>query len=303
MITIPLTMLIVSSLVFFALSFSAGDSSSYVLSEEISESNVEDYREAQGMSDSLMLRYLDFLWSFIRGEFGQSAAGIEIATLLKQRLPVTLSISLLAFLLSLLIAVPLSYITLEKKSIGDILSTGWAALMASLPIFLLALFLVIVFSVWSGLFPVSGYSSLSAGFFKHLRSIFLPSLSIALLHSSFIMLMFRRALRESLEKPYSLIASAMGMSKHQRAIISATKPALPVLVAVLAQSFASFLGGSAAVETVFAIPGVGSLIVNASLSRDVMPSGTLLMIAALFVSIISFIAECLIYALDPRRRG
>ena len=301
--TIFLTMVVVSALVFFALSLSSGDSSAYILAEDASAEQIEAYREAMGLTDPLLLRYLKFFVSFFTGDWGVSAGGVEIITLVKQRLPVTLSVSLLALAMALLIAVPLAYLTLGRKGVGSAAATGWATLMASSPVFLLSLVLVIIFSVSLGWFPVSGYAPLSEGLLRHLQSVFLPSLSLALLHSSFLMIIFRRALRENMEQPYALIAAAMGMSVRQRAFLSATKPALPVLVTLLGQSAASFLGGSAAVETVFAIPGIGSLVVSAALGRDARLSGVLLMLISCFVSVISFAAECIALHLDPRRRA
>ena len=117
-LTVPLTMLIVSFLVFSCIAFSSGDSSSYILSEDATESEVEAYQEMAGLNEPFFTRYVSFLFSFITGDWGRSAGGNEIRELIAARLPVTLSVSFLALLVSLLIAVPLSYLTLEEKTAG-----------------------------------------------------------------------------------------------------------------------------------------------------------------------------------------
>lgn len=136
---------------------------------------------------------------------------------------------------------------------------------------------------------------------RSIRSVFLPSLSLALLHSSLIMLMMRAAVESNLSASYSMVARAFGKGFSRIAAIDASKPALPLLAILSGQSAAAFIGGSAAVETLFAIPGIGSLLVTAALRRDAALAGTLVMLIALSVSCISMAAEAVSALLDPRR--
>lgn len=301
-ITIPLTMLIVSLLVFISISFSQGDSSAYILSEDAAAEEIEAYREAMEINDAWITRYIRFLLSFVSGNWGLTAGGQDIFTVIASRFPVTLSVSVLALVLSLSIALPLSYITLKEHTLRSSVATVYAVLVMSSPVFLTSLFLVIIFSVALNLFPVAGYVPLSKGIFLHLGSVFLPSLALALLHSSLLLIVFRRSLRENMKKAFSRVPVALGMKEWQVAVKSATKPSLPVLFVMTGESAAAFIGGSAAVESVFALPGLGSLLVSASLSRDVMLSGILLMIIALVISLFSVASELLSLLLDPRIR-
>lgn len=295
-------MLIVSFLVFSCIAFSSGDSSSYILSEDATESEVEAYQEMAGLNEPFFTRYVSFLFSFITGDWGRSAGGNEIRELIAARLPVTLSVSFLALLVSLLIAVPLSYLTLEEKTAGSVISTSYAVIISSSPVFLTAIFLVLVFASVLGIFPVAGYIPASEGFFLHLGSVFLPSLSLALLHSALLLLMFRKALRENMKKSFSRTYASLGFSNREIAFKCATKPSLPILIILTGQSAAAFLGGSAAVESIFALPGLGALLVNAALSRDTVLAGILMMLVASMVSLSSLSAEIVSALLDPRNR-
>ena len=133
-------------------------------------------------------------------------------------------------------------------------------------------------------------------------SVKLPSLSLALLHSALLLLMFRKALRENMKKSFSRTYASLGFSNREIAFKCATKPSLPILIILTGQSAAAFLGGSAAVESIFARPGLGALLVNAALSRDTVLAGILMMLVALMVSLSSLSAEIVSALLDPRNR-
>ena len=296
-----LTMLIVSLAVFSFISFSSGDSSSSVLSEDASEEAIEAYRKAMGLDEPFAVRYLSFLSSFFSGNWGVASDGQDISFLVLSRIPATLSITILALLMSLAIALSLAFLSLRRHTIGRALTTAWAAVMMSSPVFLIAIALVLLLSFQLDLFPVAGYVPLSGGFVRSIRSVFLPSLSLALLHSSLIMLMMRAAVESNLSASYSMVARAFGKGFSRIAAIDASKPALPLLAILSGQSAAAFIGGSAAVETLFAIPGIGSLLVTAALRRDAALAGTLVMLIALSVSCISMAAEAVSALLDPRR--
>ncbi len=295
-------MLVVSFLVFSCIAFSSGDTSSFILSEDATQDEIAAYRESAGINRPFFIRYFSFLFSFLSGDWGRTAGGMEIAGIIADRIPVTLSVSLMALVLALIIAIPLSYLTLKEKTLRSSVVTAYAVIVSSSPVFMTAIFLVLVFAVSFHFFPVAGYVPVSDGFFLHLRSLFLPSLSLALLHSSLLILMYRKALRDNMGKSFSRTYRALGFRERKIALFSATKPSLPILVTLIGQSTAAFLGGSAAVESIFAIPGFGSLLVNAALSRDVTLAGILMMLIALFVSLSSVIAEIISDQLDPRNR-
>lgn len=130
----------------------------------------------------------------------------------------------------------------------------------------------------------------------------LPALSLSLLYAAMIIRIFRKALRENIDKPYARALYAAGASYPEVLMKGALKPSLPVLYTLIASSFSSAVAGAAVTETVFAFPGLGSLMVTAALSRDAVLSGTLVMLAALAVSSTYMILELVLFMADPRSR-
>ena len=298
---ILLTLLIVSFMVFLLQDLSLGDSSSYLLSEEAGEEEISLYRESMNLDDPFPVRYGSFLASFIKGEWGVSANGLDIKETVMRRIPATLSLTIFSIALAVVISVPLSVFAVRNRKIGKAVSL-FSVLIMSLPSFMIAVFLVMIFSVHLKIFPPAGYISIGESFSGFLRTMFLPSFTLSLLHSSLYLRIFRKALDENLAKPFSMAMAAMGMKKKDLVMKSAFAPSLPVLASLLAGSFATAASGSAVTETIFAIPGIGSLLVDAALTRDMALSGILIIFIALAVSLMSAVAELLFFILDPRTR-
>lgn len=298
---ILLTLLIVSFMVFLLQDFSLGDSSSYLLSEEAGEEEISLYRESMNLDDPFPVRYGSFLVSFIRGDWGVSANGLDIKETVMRRIPATLSLTIFSIALAVVISVPLSVFAVRNRKIGKAVSL-FSILIMSLPSFMIAVFLVMIFSVHLKIFPPAGYISIGESFSGFLRTMFLPSFTLSLLHSSLYLRIFRKALDENLAKPFSMAMVAMGMKKKDLVMKSAFAPSLPVLASLIAGSFATAASGSAVTETIFAIPGVGSLLVDAALTRDTALSGILIIFISLAVSLMSAAAEILLFVLDPRTR-
>ena len=297
-----ISLLLVSLAVFALVSFSSGDSSAHVLAEDASPEAVQAYREAMGLDDPFFLRYLGFMRSFFSGRWGESVSGAAVSDLILHRIPVTLSLTLVSLVLSLLIALPLSLVPLKRRSASGMAVTAFAALSAACPLFLSSLLLIIVFSVLLGLFPVAGYIPLSRSLSGWLSSVFLPSLSLAILHSSLYIMVLRKALKEGMESKPALVYASFGMRRNAIARSAAARPALPVMTMLTAETLASSLAGSAVVETVFALPGAGSLLVDAALSRDVTLAGTIVLLCAVMTIILSLLSEAVVFLLDPRER-
>ncbi|MBQ0072018.1 MAG: ABC transporter permease [Spirochaetales bacterium] len=296
-----LTLLLVSVAVFAALEASGGDSSSVVLSDEATKAMVEEYRMKAGLDDPFLVRYGAFLVSFLTLDWGSTVGGKSIRTVLSSRLPVTLALAFWSMLFSFVFSLFFSLKAVEKKNgKTDHALSFLSSLFLVLPSFLSSLVLVLVFSFGLRLFPVAGYSPLKYGFLFHFRTLFLPSLTLALLHSSFMMRIYREALEENLSMPFATAQLGKGMKEKELPLRSALKPSLTVILPVLGESLASALGGAAVVENVFALPGLGSLLVQSALSRDVKTSGIVLLLVALMVSVVFLLTDCLSAFVDPR---
>ena len=298
-----LTLLIVSLFVFSSVSLALGDSSSFVLSDEASSIAVEDYRRTMGLDDNIFIRYLRFLGNFFTLNWGKTIGGEEIRKVILDRLPVTLSLSFYSILFSTFFSILIVFFSLQKRGMKEsrIISILSSAFLV-LPSFLTSLLLVLIFSLWLKLFPVSGYSRINNGFFMHFRSLFLPSLTLSLLHSSLMMRIMYSTLKESLEIPYTNTALSKGMKEKSLVVSSALKPSLPIFFTLISDSISSALGGSCVVENVFALPGMGSLMVKGALERDASLVSTCVMVVAFLVSFTFLVTDILTDAVDPRIR-
>ena len=298
-----LTLLIVSLFVFSSVSLALGDSSSFVLSDEASSIAVEDYRRTMGLDDNIFIRYLRFLGNFFTLNWGKTIGGEEIRKVILDRLPVTLSLSFYSILFSTFFSILIVFFSLQKRGMKEsrIISILSSAFLV-LPSFLMSLLLVLIFSLWLKLFPVSGYSRINNGFFMHFRSLFLPSLTLSLLHSSLMMRIMYSTLKESLEMPYTNTSLSKGMKEKSLVVSSALKPSLPIFFTLISDSISSALGGSCVVENVFALPGMGSLMVKGALERDASLVSTCVMVVAFLVSFTFLVTDILTDTVDPRIR-
>ena len=302
-ISFLLTLLVVSLFVFAAVDLAKGDSSLVVLSDEAGVEEVERYRKDNGLYDIFLIRYLRFLKAFFTFSWGHTVGGEKVVDVILSRLPLTLSLTFFSIFLSLLISLPLLFFSLSKvggrrQSILTVLSS---ALMV-IPTFISSLVLILIFSLWLKLFPVSGYVRLKDGIFPYLRSLFLPSLSLSFLHSAVMMKIMREALEESLKMNYTRTALAKGMKERKLVVLSAFRPSLPVLFSLVSDSLSVGFGGAAVVENIFALPGMGSLLVKGALERDGNLVSISVLIIAFLVSLFFFIADLGSYFIDPRQR-
>ena len=302
-ISFLLTLLLVSLFVFAAVDLAKGDSSLVVLSDEAGVEEVERYRKDNGLYDIFLIRYLRFLKTFFSFSWGRTVGGEKVVDVILSRLPLTLSLTFFSIFLSLLISLPLLFFSLSKmggrrQSILTLLSSG----LMVIPTFISSLVLILIFSLWLKLFPVSGYVRLKEGIFPYLRSLFLPSLSLSFLHSAVMMKIMREALEESLKMNYTRTALAKGMKERKVVVLSAFRPSLPVLFSLVSDSLSVGFGGAAVVENIFALPGMGSLLVKGALERDGNLVSISVLIIAFLVSLFFFIADLGSYLIDPRQR-
>ena len=302
-ISFLLTLLVVSLFVFAAVDLAKGDSSLVVLSDEAGVEEVERYRKDNGLYDIFLIRYLRFLKAFFTFSWGHTVGGEKVVDVILSRLPLTLSLTFFSIFLSLLISLPLLFFSLSKVSgrRQSILTVLSSALMV-IPTFISSLVLILIFSLWLKLFPVSGYVRLKDGIFPYLRSLFLPSLSLSFLHSAVMMKIMREALEESLKMNYTRTALAKGMKERKLVVLSAFRPSLPVLFSLVSDSLSVGFGGAAVVENIFALPGMGSLLVKGALERDGNLVSISVLIIAFLVSLFFFIADLGSYLIDPRQR-
>jgi peptide/nickel transport system permease protein len=295
---------VVAVVVFLLIHLTPGDPAAVILGPEASAADVAALRAQLGLNDPLYLQFLRWLGGVLQGDLGQSLFIRQPVTeVLADALGPTLSLAIMAELLALVIAVPAGIVAARRRGTAvDRAFMGGALLGISVPSFLSGLFLVLVFAVGLGWFPVAGFRPVEDGLGRHLTYLVLPAVALGGLQAALIARTTRSSMLDVLTENYMKTAKAKGLSERVRIYKHALRnAALPVLT-VIGQTFGSLIAGAAVVETVFNIPGIGQLVVNSVERRDfVVIQGVVLLIAVSYV-LINLVVDVLYSALDPRLR-
>jgi ABC-type dipeptide/oligopeptide/nickel transport system permease component len=283
----------VSVISFFFIHLS-GDPVMLMLPGDASHQEIEDLREQLGFNDPIYEQYLRFAGQALRGEFGHSLYyKVPAMELILERLPASLELAVAAMLIALVVAVPIGIISAVRRgSLLDMGSMLGALFGLSMPHFWLGIMLIMIFSVKLGWLPTSGRGTLA--------HLIMPSVALGLS----LMAMFARLTRSVMLEVLSLdyIRTARSKGLKERIVISkhAFKNALIPLVTVAGMQFGFLLGGTVIIETVFAWPGVGRLVVQAIFNRDYpLVQAIVLVLAVIFVAV-NFIVDMLYMYLDPQ---
>jgi peptide/nickel transport system permease protein len=295
---------VVAVVVFLLIHLTPGDPAAVILGPEASEADVQALRAQLGLNDPLYVQFLRWVGGVLQGDLGESLFIRQPVTeVLADALGPTLSLAIMAELLALVIAVPAGIVAARRRGTAvDRAFMGGALLGISVPSFLSGLFLVLVFAVGLGWFPVAGFRPLEEGLGEHLTYLVLPAIALGGLQAALIARTTRSSMLDVLTANYMKTAKAKGLSDRVRIYKHALRnAALPVLT-VIGQTFGTLIAGAAVVETVFNIPGVGQLVVNSVERRDfVVIQGVVLLIAVSYV-LINLVVDVLYSALDPRLR-
>lgn len=288
-----ISLFILSILLFSVFYFLEGDSTSTLMGEEVSEDVSSLYRETI-KEKGFVKSYLTAMKNFFCLNWGKTVGGESIKKIVLSSFPVTLSLVFYASLFSIVFSLFTSLLTeMRKGGIADILASFLSSLFLVLPSFVTSIILILLFSSALHIFPVAGYTGLSSGFWGHIKSLFLPSLSLSFVSSAFLMRIYRKGLDETLTKPYIVYARAKGVREKDIITRSALRPTLPVIFSASGEAVISLFASSTVVETVFALPGFGRALVKAALERDVSLSFVLVMITSLVVTLVLFITSIL----------
>jgi len=297
-------LLAVTLLTFLIASLLPGDLAYVILGDQATPENVAALRHDMGLDQPIWWRYLGWLGHVLQGDFGRSfRTGQTVLQAVAERLPVSIELMLLAEITGLVIGVPLA-IACAAKSGGafDRFMTGTAFGMLSVPTFLSAILLIYLFAVELRLLPATGYVPFAEDPVGNLRFLVLPALTLALAEWPGIMRVLRSDMISTLQEDYIALAKAKGLKASRILFVHALKPSSLTLVTVTGINIGRLIGGALIVETVFALPGIGRLLVGAIYTRDlIILQGAVLLVAAGFV-MVNFIVDLLYAVLDPRIR-
>ena len=294
----------VSLLTFSIASLLPGDLAYVILGDQATPEKVAALRADMGLDQPILWRYLGWLGHVLQGDFGRSfRTGQTVLQAVAERLPISIELMLLAQLGALAIGVPVAIICAARSGGPfDRFMTGTAFGMLSVPTFLSAILLIYLFAVELRVLPATGYVPLAEDPLANLRFFVLPSLTLVLAEWPGIMRVLRSDMIATLQEDYIALAKAKGLTPGRILFVHALKPSSLTLVTVTGINIGSLIGGAVIVETIFALPGIGRLLVSAILTRDlIILQGVVLLVAAGFV-IMNFIVDMLYAVLDPRIR-
>ncbi|MGQ9768332.1 MAG: nickel ABC transporter permease [Anaerolineae bacterium] len=298
-------LLLMSVMVFALIRMVPGDPIDVMYgSEGMDEVRRAALSRALGLDQRVVVQYGKWLWRAVQGDLGNSyRAGMPVLQLVAQRLPATLLLSFAALFLSLLIALPLGLLAAVKRNSGlDMAAMIFAILGISLPNFWSGILLVLVFAVWLGWLPSIGYVSPLEDFFKSLRHLILPAITLGWALSGVTTRLARSSLLEELGKDYVRTARGKGLAERTVLLTHALRNALIPTVTMVGLQLGFLIGGTVVVETVFAWPGVGLLVVDSILARDYPVVQGIVLVIAVVVVLVNLLVDVIYTLLDPRIR-
>ncbi|WDP93320.1 MAG: ABC transporter permease [Desulfobacter sp.] len=275
-----------------------------IAGEEATPEDIQAIREELGLDRPVILRYGGWLADLARGNLGKSFRTQEpVLDALLSRLPVTLELMVLSQLAALVLAVPLGILCACKPGTAMDNALGSAAFaMISIPVFVMGLVLIYIFAVKLQWLPATGYTPISDGIGANLRSFVLPSLCIAMVEWVPFMRVLRSDMIATLQEDFVLMAKSKGLPAFHILFRHALRPSSLTLVTLLGIHIGHLIGGAVVVEIIFALPGIGRLLVSSIFSRDfAMVQGCILFISVGYVSV-NFLVDHLYTILDPRIR-
>ncbi len=300
-----LVLVAVTFLSFVVVDLLPGDAAVVVAGDNATPEQVQQVREQLQLDRPLVVRYVDWLGGVATGDLGQSfRTGQPVAEALAQRIPVSFEITIIAQVLALLVAVPLAVYSAYRP--GRLLdrtsmTVGFGA--AAMPQFVLGMVLIVLFAGgFSSILPATGFTPFLEDPLENLRSIVLPCLTLMVAEAAVYRQLLRSDMISTLQEDFILMARSKGLSPRRILLRHALRPSSFSLITLSGLNIGRLLGGAVIVETLFAIPGLGQMIVQAVFNRDYMLlQGALLFVAVAYV-VINMLIDLLYLFLDPRVR-
>jgi peptide/nickel transport system permease protein len=302
--TLVLTLLATATVAFFVLEVIPGDPALDMLGTEVRADTLAALRVQLGLDKPLWRRYIEWIAGLPTGDLGMSYRyRVPIASLLAEPLAITLPLGLLAIALTTAIALPLGALAAAHQGRPlDVVVTVATQIGLAVPNFWLAVLLILVFSITLGLFAAGGFPGWSAGVVPALTALLLPALSLALPQAAIIARITRSAVLEVLGADFVRTARAKGLSRNATLWRHVLRNAMVPVVTVMGVQFTFLLAGSIIVENVFYLPGLGRLLYNAVIQRDLYVIKNVVVLIAGLILVMNFLVDLSYAALNPRLR-
>jgi peptide/nickel transport system permease protein len=295
---------VVAIAVFALLHITPGDPAVIIAGDYATSEDIARIRAKLGLDQPFVTQVGIWLGRIVRGDLGTSIfSGLPVATLIRQRTEATIGLTLFAMLISVGVGVPLGVLAAWKKaSLIDRVVMLIAVSGFSMPVFWLGFLLVYVFAISLHWLPVQGYRPLAEGVWPFLRHLILPAVTLSVVYLALIARMTRASMLGVLSEDFIRTAFAKGLAPRRVLIHHALKNASLPVVTIIGIGFALLIGGAVVTESVFALPGLGRLTVDAIIRRDYpVIQGVILVVSGVYV-LINLVVDVLYVVLDPRIR-
>jgi len=301
--TLPV-IFVIALVIFLILHLSGGDPAAIIAGDHANEEDIKAIRDKLGLDRPLAEQFLTWLWNVVQGDFGVSIFNrVPVGTLILQRVEPTLMLTLTVIVFSIILALPMGIAAAWYAGTWiDRSLMALAVLSFSLPVFVIGYGLVYAFSLQIPILPVQGYRSLADGIGPFARHMVLPTLSLGLVYTALLARMTRSSFLEVLSQDYIRSARAKGMASFQLIVIHALKNASVPIVTTIGSGIAMLIGGVVVTESVFAIPGIGRLTVDALLRSDFPVIQGVILVFSFFYVILNLAIDLIYTVLDPRIR-
>ncbi len=303
-LTLAPVLLAISFVAFLLLALIPGDPAMMMLGADASRDALEALRVRLGLDRPLLERFVWWLGNALRGDLGDSLyQNRPVIELITARLPVTLTICLLASVISIVVGVSAGIVSaVRRNTVVDHAVRVVSLIGLSMPDFWLGLLLILLFSITWQVFPLTGFVPLGQDFLGGLRYLVLPSLALGLTLGGFLTRLTRSSLLEVLSADYVRTARSKGVRPARVVLRHALGTALLPLVTIVGLNFGRLLGGAVVIESVFSLPGIGRLIVLGITQRDFPVVQAAVLYVAVLYTVINLLTDLAYMLLDPRVR-
>ena len=302
------TVLLVSLIVFTVMRLLPGDPALVILSEgdaSFTQEELEDLRRQLGTDRPIVVQYVDWIGGLVRGDLGTSIwrSGQPVTKLVGDRIFRTLELAVLAILIAVMFAVPLGVISaIKPDSVIDYISRVITLVGISIPTFFAGLLVVLVLSRGFNWLPPLGYTDLWEDPLKNIQQMFLPALALGFYDMAFISRVTRSSMMEIIREDYMRTARAKGLAERIVLVRHGLKNAVLPILTISGWQFGRLFGGTVIIESIFKVPGIGTLLIETVFQRDFPTIQAIIIVIAVSIVIINLLVDLLYGLLDPRIR-
>lgn len=297
-------LVVVAVFVFLLLRLTPGDPAAIIAGDMATPDQLERIRTSLGLNEPLVTQFVTWSGQLLSGDFGRSLIShTPVLTLIGQRLEPTVSLALMTMFFTLVLSIPMGVVAAWRHgSLTDNAVMAASVLGFSIPVFVTGYILIQIFAIDWRLFPVQGFASISDGISPFLSRIILPALTLATIYIALIARMTRAAMLEVLDEDYIRTARAKGLSERIVLFRHALRNAAVPILTVIGTGFALMISGVVVTESVFNIPGLGRLTVDAILARDYPVIQALILLTSGIYVVINLLIDISYAFMDPRIR-